>query len=156
MISLHIRFSQLKHHVYLSLTSHYFQPSWRHLPAFGNRTMITYKGSDVKLSWEHANLDANHIGPRMCGYIREGDELLDEAEDTVGDGAEGSVWTSNLHREKRQIDQYEYTPTKTRCPLLLVADYRFFQEMGGGNSKTTINYLVTLVTRHNRSLFTLK
>jgi len=45
-------------------------------------------------------------------------------------------------REKRQIDQYEYTPTKTRCPLLLVADYRFFQEMGGSNTKTTINYLV--------------
>lgn len=45
-------------------------------------------------------------------------------------------------RDKRQADQYEYTPTKTRCPLLLVADYRFFQEMGGGNTKTTINYLV--------------
>lgn len=46
------------------------------------------------------------------------------------------------NRVKRQSDQYEYTPTKTRCPLLLVADYRFFQEMGGGNTKTTINYLV--------------
>lgn len=45
-------------------------------------------------------------------------------------------------RHKRQADQYEYTPTKTRCPLLLVADYRFFQEMGSGNTKTTINYLV--------------
>lgn len=48
-------------------------------------------------------------------------------------------------RKKRQADQYEYTPTKTRCPLLLVADYRFFQEMGGGNTKTTINYLVQLM-----------
>lgn len=47
-------------------------------------------------------------------------------------------------RHKRQADQYEYTPTKTRCPLLLVADYRFFQEMGSGNTKTTINYLVRL------------
>lgn len=46
-------------------------------------------------------------------------------------------------RYKRQADQYEYTPTKTRCPLLLVADYRFFQEMGSGNTKTTINYLVS-------------
>lgn len=48
------------------------------------------------------------------------------------------------HRIKRQADQYEYTPTKTRCPLLLVADYRFFQEMGSGNTKTTINYLVNI------------
>lgn len=53
-------------------------------------------------------------------------------------------------RTKRQADQYEYTPTKTRCPLLLVADYRFFQEMGGGNTKTTINYLVFV--KHAREL----
>jgi hypothetical protein len=46
-------------------------------------------------------------------------------------------------RSKRQVDPaYEYKPTKTRCPLLLVADYRFYQEMGGSNTKTTINYLV--------------
>uniref|UniRef100_A0A336LS44 CSON015415 protein n=1 Tax=Culicoides sonorensis TaxID=179676 RepID=A0A336LS44_CULSO len=50
-------------------------------------------------------------------------------------------------RTKRQSDQYEYTPTKTRCPLLLVADYRFFQEMGGSNTKTTINYLISLIDR---------
>lgn len=65
-----------------------------------------------------------------------------------------SMWskTQNLKaprvdRRKRQADQYEYTPTKTRCPLLLVADYRFFQEMGGGNTKTTINYLISLIDR---------
>jgi disintegrin and metalloproteinase domain-containing protein 17 len=46
-------------------------------------------------------------------------------------------------RERRQAEQYEYTPSKTRCPLLLVADYRFYQEMGGSNTKTTINYLVS-------------
>ena len=47
-------------------------------------------------------------------------------------------------RVKRQSD-YEYTPTKTRCPLLLVADYRFFQEMGASNTKTTISYLVCIM-----------
>ena len=39
---------------------------------------------------------------------------------------------------------------QTRCPLLLVADYRFFNEMGGGSSKTTVNYLISLI---DRSLF---
>lgn len=57
-------------------------------------------------------------------------------------------------RHKRQADQYEYTPTKTRCPLLLVADYRFFQEMGSGNTKTTINYLVCFVF-NLRAIFSL-
>lgn len=47
-------------------------------------------------------------------------------------------------RVKRQSD-YEYTPTKTRCPLLLVADYRFFQEMGASNTKSTISYLVRFI-----------
>jgi disintegrin and metalloproteinase domain-containing protein 17 len=48
-------------------------------------------------------------------------------------------------RNKREAEQYEYTPTKTRCPLLLVADYRFYQEMGGSNTKTTITYLVRIL-----------
>lgn len=49
---------------------------------------------------------------------------------------------NEYNRVKRQTDTYEYTPTKTRCPLLLVADYRFYQEMGASSTKTTINYLV--------------
>jgi disintegrin and metalloproteinase domain-containing protein 17 len=48
-------------------------------------------------------------------------------------------------RSRREAEQDEYTPTKTRCPLLLVADYRFYQEMGGSNTKTTINYLVRIM-----------
>lgn len=54
----------------------------------------------------------------------------------------GSDVERKSKRVKRQSD-YEYTPTKTRCPLLLVADYRFFQEMGASNTKTTISYLVS-------------
>lgn len=58
------------------------------------------------------------------------------------DGYDGNDQNDTEVRKKRQAEQYEYTPTKTRCPLLLVADYRFYQEMGGSNTKTTINYLV--------------
>lgn len=65
------------------------------------------------------------------------------------DGYDGNDKLDTEVRKKRQAEQYEYTPTKTRCPLLLVADYRFYQEMGGSNTKTTINYLV-------RALFLIK
>lgn len=92
--------------------------------------MIAYKQSDVKYSWDHFSPKFPN-GPKMCGYIREGP--VEEEQDDVNDPKD---------REKRQVDGYEYTPRKTRCPLLLVADYRFFQEMGGSNTKTTINYLV--------------
>lgn len=102
--------------------------------------MITYKQSDVKFSWEDSDLASKGVTPRVCDYVKEGEEL--EVDDGLEE--EANKWIkSEQHREKRQIDQYEYTPTKTRCPLLLVADYRFFQEMGGSNTKTTINYLVS-------------
>lgn len=57
----------------------------------------------------------------------------------------------NSGRNKRQAgvgppDPYGFSAAKTRCPLLLVADYRFFREMGGGSTKTTINYLVRCIT----------
>ena len=34
------------------------------------------------------------------------------------------------------------TPDKSTCDLLLVADYRFFQEVGNSELVTTANYLV--------------
>jgi hypothetical protein len=57
----------------------------------------------------------------------------------------------NSGRNKRQAgvgppDPYGFSAAKTRCPLLLVADYRFFREMGGGSTKTTINYLVGYIS----------
>ena len=36
-----------------------------------------------------------------------------------------------------------FIAAKTRCPLLLLADYSLFRGMGGGSTKTTINYLVS-------------
>ena len=57
--------------------------------------------------------------------------------------------SEDTNRNKRQAgvgpaDPYGFSAAKTRCPLLLVADYRFFREMGGGSTKTTINYLVSI------------
>lgn len=132
--------------------------------------MVAYRASDVKLSWDHN--DSEMGAPIKCGFIKEGleletddDDYEDEHQhndtktwwhpddgngvgsesDESGDIPEPEV--EALQRSKRQADQYEYTPTKTRCPLLLVADYRFFQEMGGSNTKTTINYLISLIDR---------
>lgn len=58
------------------------------------------------------------------------------------DNNDDTMMEEGKARWKRQAEAYELSPSKTRCPLLLVADYRFFTEMGAGNTKTTINYLV--------------
>lgn len=125
-VSVHVDDGVMTGTIHLPDEIYHVEPSWRHLPHLDNRTMITYRQSDVKFTWDHDNLPPGQVGPKICGYVKEGEEL-DEEEHVIS---------------KRQVDQYEYTPTKTRCPLLLVADYRFFQEMGGSNTKTTINYLV--------------
>jgi len=127
----HIEDGTMTMSIHLPEETYHIEPSWRHLPEAKKDTMVAYKASDVKVHKNEAG-----ASPKTCGYIKEGLELEDKEE-------HGDTLDNELHtREKRQSDQYEYTPTKTRCPLLLVADYRFFQEMGGGNTKTTINYLV--------------
>ncbi|XP_023035889.1 ADAM 17-like protease isoform X3 [Drosophila willistoni] len=128
----HIEDGTMTMYIHLPDETYHIEPSWRHLPNAKKDTMVAYKSSDVKLNKNH-NGDGDM--PKTCGYIKEGLELESKEEEM-----------EHL-REKRQSDQYEYTPTKTRCPLLLVADYRFFQEMGGGNTKTTINYLISLIDR---------
>lgn len=135
--SVHIDDGVLTGTVHLPDETYHIEPSWRHLPHLDNRSMIAYKASDVKYSWDHAN----KMGLKTCGYVKEGMELEEDDEEEV----EVEENDEQSSRKKRQIDQYEYTPTKTRCPLLLVADYRFFQEMGGSNTKTTINYLVNRI-----------
>lgn len=55
-----------------------FQPSWRHLPYLDNQTMIVYKSSDVKLSWEHYQDGEGHTHgvPKTCGYVKENMSMI--------------------------------------------------------------------------------
>lgn len=120
--------------------TYHIEPSWRHLPHLDNQSMIAYRDSDVHFSWNQGEGQGDtDTWPRTCGYVKEGDHSDHSDEDNEEE--------EEKTREKRQAEQYEYTPTKTRCPLLLVADYRFYQEMGGSNTKTTINYLISLIDR---------
>ncbi|XP_031632985.1 ADAM 17-like protease [Contarinia nasturtii] len=155
----HIEDKIITANIILPDETYHIEPSWRHIPHLSDRHMVAYKQSDVKLSWM-TNETANNF-PKVCGYVKEGrsDEIIETDDhdyklDTPTKTNENTsllsdyLFNSSKHRRhKRQADQYEYTPTKTRCPLLLVADYRFFQEMGSGNTKTTINYLISLIDR---------
>ncbi|XP_040152983.1 ADAM 17-like protease [Anopheles arabiensis] len=166
-VNAHIDDGVMTASVVLPDETYHIEPSWRHLPHLSDKHMIAYRTSDIKFSWDQVDAISGDLGvPRTCGYIKEGLELEGqdaEEEEQVDGDTEGyetdsdptpeTVWhaedlpESKRSRRKRQADQYEYTPTKTRCPLLLVADYRFFQEMGGSNTKTTINYLISLIDR---------
>lgn len=66
----------------------------------------------------------------------EGAVLYEPEDDTQG---------TRRRVKRQQAEAYNFNGEKTRCPLLLVADYRFFKEMGGSNYKTTVNYLVSVL-----------
>ena len=122
---------------------YHIEPAWRHLPDQDQETMIAYKESDIKFSWTEPDENA-FTPPKVCDYIKENGtaEIEDDEDDLdVSDGG----------RHKRS-SEFSYNPgegnlRQTRCPLLLVADYRFYKEMGGSNSKTTVNYLISLIDR---------
>lgn len=114
------------------------EPSWRHLPEDSNASMIVYRGSDAKLTWNH---NSKHTAkPSFCGFVKEDANSSDSSSD------------DNLkNREPRQtVESFQWEPTQTRCSLLLVADYRFYENMGGRNSKGTINFLISLIDRVNK------
>lgn len=149
----HIENGVLTASVVLPNEIYHIEPSWRHFSHLTDRHMLAYRSSDILFSWDDNKLKDGIQS--TCGYIKEGLELETDDDDEVSienDDDDNEIDIPKT-RSKRQADQYEYTPTKTRCPLLLVADYRFFQEMGGSNTKTTINYLVGLSDLINFSIF---
>jgi disintegrin and metalloproteinase domain-containing protein 17 len=104
--------------------------------------MITYKGSDVQYSWEEESDEVGGPDLPICAYIKEGNATVDGPEPDYDMILKR--WRRDLSMERRSAI---VRPQKTRCPLLLVADYRFYREMGGSSNKSTINYLISLIDR---------
>ncbi|XP_042862957.1 ADAM 17-like protease isoform X2 [Penaeus japonicus] len=137
--------------------TYHIEPSWRHIPDTKDDSMIVYRGSDVKYSWEDSHPSLK--GHKMCDYVKEGNETTetdDEGEEWIeGYEPPDGILPEALREEqgpkrrvkRQQAEPYNFNGDKTRCPLLLVADYRFFKEMGGSNYKTTVNYLINLIDR---------
>jgi len=126
---------------------YHIEPSWRHLKTNDKNKspdqMIVYKESDV-IHPEKTEPDFKL--PRTCGYVKEDTENENEEEEE--EDFDEDKYVQSLNRTKRQVTGELFLDMRqTRCPLLLVADYRFYNEMGGGNSKTTVNYLISLIDR---------
>jgi len=47
------------------------------------------------------------------------------------------------HRNRRATSQCTRSKSQPVCPLLVVADYRFYRGMGGSNLQRTTSYLVS-------------
>ena len=87
--------------------------------------------SDINFSWNQDDFEG-FLPPKVCGYVKE--NATDEGEDLEESyhkatkelellSSDGNS-SSDAARQKRQAPEFLTILRQTRCPLLLVADYR--------------------------------
>ncbi|KAL9961542.1 hypothetical protein ACROYT_G030500 [Oculina patagonica] len=109
------------------------EPAWRHIGEFSNQQMISYRHSDVKSNITSPQGDPKKKRFSFCGH--------DSDHSTVLYTKDGKAPDMPAERKRRAL------PTKIRCRLALVADYRFFIEMGQREKEKTINYMIGVIDR---------
>ncbi|XP_032069363.1 disintegrin and metalloproteinase domain-containing protein 17 [Thamnophis elegans] len=107
------------------------EPLWRFLNNTEDGRLLIYKSEDIK--------DISRLqSPKICGYVK-----LEEESLWGGGLKDNHVTKENVPRRRRAIPD----PLKNTCKMLVVADHRFFKNMGRGEESTTINYLIELIDR---------
>ncbi|XP_029984834.1 disintegrin and metalloproteinase domain-containing protein 17 [Sphaeramia orbicularis] len=111
------------------------EPLWRFTAAPPDGRLLVYRSDDIR------NLSRLHQ-PSVCGYVTSDPRLLlpDSIRAELKDEEDEE---SSSSRSKRQTFDHR----KNTCPLLLVADHRFFKHMGRSEESTTLNYLIELIDR---------
>lgn len=118
----------------------------------GARTMVVYRTKDVDHSSNgipHRSSD-NYKKSSYCDYIKVDDYV--PFDENLANRAGREVFSSRAKRNVFYGDVViEAQPfVATRCSLLLVADYLFYVNMGGSDTKQTINFLISLIDRVNQ------
>uniref|UniRef100_A0A0K8RYD1 Disintegrin and metalloproteinase domain-containing protein 17 n=1 Tax=Crotalus horridus TaxID=35024 RepID=A0A0K8RYD1_CROHD len=107
------------------------EPLWRFLNNTEDERLLVYRSEDIK---DISRLES----PKICGYVKPEEEGL-----WGGGLKDNHVNKENIPRRRRAIPD----PMKNTCKMLVVADHRFFKNMGRGEESTTINYLIELIDR---------
>uniref|UniRef100_A0A674BHF8 ADAM metallopeptidase domain 17 n=1 Tax=Salmo trutta TaxID=8032 RepID=A0A674BHF8_SALTR len=125
-VQAHIDDNDFSAHILTDEAEYNIEPLWRFTSAPPDGRLLVYRPEDIR------NI-SRLASPKVCGYVKaDSNDLLPEKNKSAP-----------LVREKRQVHDHR----KNTCPLLLVADHRFFQEMGRGEESTTLNYLIELIDR---------
>ncbi|XP_074547948.1 disintegrin and metalloproteinase domain-containing protein 17a isoform X2 [Halichoeres trimaculatus] len=137
-VQAHIEGDEFSAHILTDEAEYNIEPLWRFTDSLTDGRLLVYRSEDIK------NL-SRIASPKVCGYVHaESDDLLPQSARRDRDGMEEEdKEEGHHHREKRQA----HDPKKNTCPLLLVADYRFFKHMGRGQESVTLNYLIELIDR---------
>ncbi|TKS86646.1 Disintegrin and metalloproteinase domain-containing protein 17 [Collichthys lucidus] len=136
-VQAHIEGDEFSAHILTDEAEYNVEPLWRFTDSPTDGRLLVYRSDDIK------NL-SRIASPKVCGYVHaESKDLLPQTAREDWDGQEVDQEKEYHHREKRQAHDHR----KNTCPLLLVADYRFFRHMGRGQESVTLNYLIELIDR---------
>uniref|UniRef100_UPI0037E7F26B disintegrin and metalloproteinase domain-containing protein 17 isoform X2 n=1 Tax=Semicossyphus pulcher TaxID=241346 RepID=UPI0037E7F26B len=134
-VQAHIDDHEFSAHILTDEAEFNIEPLWRFTSAPPDGRLLIYRSEDIR------NLSRLHQ-PSVCGYLTSDPDLL------LPDGVKVSALENreedgSVLRGKRQVHDH----LKNTCPLLLVADHRFFKHMGREEESTTLNYLIELIDR---------
>ncbi|CAJ1073539.1 disintegrin and metalloproteinase domain-containing protein 17a isoform X2 [Xyrichtys novacula] len=134
-VQAHIEGDEFSAHILTDEAEYNIEPLWRFTDSPTDGRLLVYRSEDIK------NL-SRIASPKVCGYVHaESKDLLPQ---TARDEMEMvDKENGHHHRQKRQAHDHK----KNTCPLLLVADYRFFKHMGREQESVTLNYLIELIDR---------
>uniref|UniRef100_A0A672ICY9 Disintegrin and metalloproteinase domain-containing protein 17-like n=1 Tax=Salarias fasciatus TaxID=181472 RepID=A0A672ICY9_SALFA len=124
-VQAHIDGDEFSAHILTDEDEYNIEPLWRFVDAPTDGRLLVYRSDDIR------NL-SRIASPKVCGYIHA------EARDLLPSG-------SLPHSEECKRRAHDHK--KNTCPLLLVADYRFFKHMGREQESVTLNYLVRITDR---------
>ncbi|XP_033640330.1 ADAM 17-like protease [Asterias rubens] len=131
VVKAHVADGLLTAKIYAQQDHYNIEPSWRHVKGSHDYHMIAYRSSAVKRNETSSFCPYDHHLPEGLTYEKTHEQIEPQPKP--------SSYTSN--RKKRTPPRYN------TCPLLLTADYRFFQVMGEANTPQTISYLLSLIDR---------
>lgn len=139
-VQAHIEGDEFSAHILTDEAEYNIEPLWRFTDSPTDGRLLVYRSDDIK------NL-SRIASPKVCGYIHaEAKDLLPQSARRDWEKQEQVDQDRGHHfREKRQAQAHDHK--KNTCPLLLVADYRFFEHMGRGQESVTLNYLIELIDR---------
>ncbi|XP_018539485.1 disintegrin and metalloproteinase domain-containing protein 17a isoform X1 [Lates calcarifer] len=136
-VQAHIDGDEFSAHILTDEAEYNVEPLWRFTDSPTDGRLLVYRSEDIK------NL-SRIASPKVCGYVHAEDmDLLPQTARRDWDRQEVDQQNENHQREKRQVHDHR----KNTCPLLLVADYRFFRHMGRRQESVTLNYLIELIDR---------
>uniref|UniRef100_A0A7N5ZSW5 ADAM metallopeptidase domain 17b n=1 Tax=Anabas testudineus TaxID=64144 RepID=A0A7N5ZSW5_ANATE len=134
-VQAHIDDHEFSAHILTGEAEYNVEPLWRFTSAPPDGQLLIYRSEDIR------NISRLQQ-PSVCGYMTsDPSHLLPDSIRTAM--TEGEEEDESVFRGKRQALDH----SKNTCPLLLVADHRFFKHMGRGEESTTLNYLIELIDR---------